>query len=145
MTTHTTQVRRDILELFGVLRSEGHTRKTRLQHATAWRFWIEFATHVDLGIEDFGKIVTSLPSVEQVREEDDILALFAIFVVFYPRIQQDMNTAEYANGVIANVRTCYEAANGRRPGTQLLGSQVRPLYSRQQRTGLRFEGRPCGS
>jgi hypothetical protein len=39
-------------------------------------------------VEDFGKIVASLPSVEQVREEDDILALFkkfAIFVVFYPR------------------------------------------------------------
>ena len=136
MTSHTARVRRDILELFGVLRSEGHTRKTRLQHATAWRFWIKFATHVELDIEDFGRIVASLPSVEQVREEDDILALFAIFVVFYPRTQQEMNTAEYANGVTANVRTCYEAANGRRPGTQLLGSQVRTLSSRRQITGL---------
>ena len=39
-----------------------------------------------------------------------ILALFGIFVVFYPRRgQEEINTASYADNVIASVRTCYEA------------------------------------
>jgi hypothetical protein len=119
-----TTLRAELISLFGELVPEGYTERTRRGHDSAWRYWIEFCSIVGIDPTCFGRLPSHEPqaSLDQLREEDDILGAFAVFVVFYPRKgREPLNTAKYAENVIAGVRSCCEAEYHRRPGVQVTG------------------------
>ncbi|KAJ1445467.1 hypothetical protein M885DRAFT_579148 [Pelagophyceae sp. CCMP2097] len=115
---------KELLELKGVLDKEAEAPRTVQNHNTAWRSWLEFCGHVDMDPDAFGALPSShpLPSLQQLADENDVLALFAIFVVFHPkRIGQEMNRASTAEGYLGGVRVQYERRLGRRPGSPMAG------------------------
>jgi hypothetical protein len=119
-----TTIRDEVVSLFAKLVPESYTEKTRLQHATGWRFMLEFCQIIGVDANEFGRIPGHLPAaaLDQLREEDDFLGALAAYIVFYPRKGADkVNTASHAENVIASVRTCCEAEHHRRPGVQHTG------------------------
>jgi hypothetical protein len=59
-TAGSSRVRDDLLVLFGTLRTEGYARRTRAQHATAWRFWLEYVVHTGLDPDTFGRLALGI-------------------------------------------------------------------------------------
>jgi hypothetical protein len=114
----------ELLELKATLNQEALAPRTFQNHETSWRAWLEFCHHVGLDQDAFGTIPASQPgpTAIQLADENDILCLFAIFVVFYPmRVGQEMNRAKTAENYLGAVRVQYEPRLGRRPGAPMPG------------------------
>jgi hypothetical protein len=115
----------ELLELKATLAEEALAPRTHQNHETSWRAWLEFCRHVGVDQDTFGSILPSqtAPTPLQLADENDVLSLFAIFVVFYPmRVGQEMNRASTAENYLGAVRVQYEPRLGRRPGAPLPGA-----------------------
>ena len=122
------RLRQELLSLFVTFREEGLAPSTLLTYGSALRFWNEFCELVGINTTTFGQPPEDGSDVPraQVRTEDSAFMLFLVYVVNYPRqaakvklagTPEGLNTASYAEGLLAAVRSHYGRAYDRRPGT----------------------------
>lgn len=134
----------ELIDLKGTLEKEGLAPRTIQGHETSWRAWLEFCAHLGLDHDKFGVVplTQQLPNLQQLADENDILALFAIFCVFYPmqpgkdthfcvfylvQLGKEMNRASTAENYLGAIRVQYEHHLGRRPGSIMSGQNAYAL------------------
>lgn len=120
-------VSQELAGLYEAVKEDGTAVTTKSTQASHWNYWVDFCKMMHIDVESFGRCEEgeAQPTIAQVNAESGALAVFATFVVFYPRQNgKEANTAAYAEKCMASVRSFYAEKWGRRPGLNITGTST---------------------